>query len=133
MAKAVKGTVVIQDAKSRTVDANMFVTGSRVPLTHGQRAVGQGHVVFEAEALAQTLSAPMRVKHTDKCENVPLHLFLQTVPGVRYLFIAWEKRMLSLSLAAVSFTQLLSTNILVITLDIGMSVLSATEIHLPKT
>lgn len=62
MAKAVKGTVVIQDAKSRTVDVSMFVAGSRVPLTHGQRAVSQGHVVFEGEALAQTLSY-MRVKH----------------------------------------------------------------------
>lgn len=39
----------------------------------------------------------------------------------------------SLSLAAVSFTQLLSTNILVITLDAGMSVLSAMDTHLPNT
>lgn len=45
-------TVVIQDAKSRSVDVDMFVAGSAVPLTHGQRAVSQGHVVFEGEALA---------------------------------------------------------------------------------
>lgn len=49
-----KGTVVIPEAKSRTVDVNMFVDGSRVRLTHGQSAVVQGHVVFEREALAQT-------------------------------------------------------------------------------
>lgn len=45
-------TVVIEDAKSRSVDVDMFVAGSAVPLTHGQRAVSQGHVVFEGEALA---------------------------------------------------------------------------------
>lgn len=149
------GTVVIQDTKSRTVGFNMFTHSSIVQLTNEQSTVFQGHVVFNSEALAQTVffkwttvkkkkkrkEKPSKSHKGNKWINlkannemiIKIWLYASNHFSMSYLFWTWKNSMLLLLLEAVTFTQLLSTNIPVISLDSGTSVLSAMTIHLPRS